>query len=127
MVLGERDRFETEVLGHPRQLDDLVEHLLPALGSVGDRPLAATVLEGGGKRGKREVHEFHGEPPLCETILRRVRVFFMPIVLQRLPVKKRPRRRSGWLHRKPGSTPILPLVVCSALGSRLCRSASTLG
>jgi hypothetical protein len=35
--------FEAEILAHLRRLHDLVEHLLPALGAVSDRPLAAAV------------------------------------------------------------------------------------
>ena len=42
-MLWKADALEAEILRHAGELDDLIEHLLPALGLVSDRALATHV------------------------------------------------------------------------------------
>ena len=51
VMLGEGDHLDAQVLGHAGELDDLLEHHLPALVVRGDRTQPLALLKRAGNRG----------------------------------------------------------------------------
>src|SRR5579871_5923141 len=53
MMFGEVERKKAEVVGDTRQLDNFLEHPLPAFGAMRNRPQLLALLQSGGKGGEK--------------------------------------------------------------------------
>src|SRR6266849_7017480 len=74
-MLGKAHGIEAEVLGHPRYFNYLIEHALPALGTVRYRAQRAALLHRCRQCWQEKVHELHRALRYASGCLRHDKAF----------------------------------------------------
>src|SRR6266852_6370521 len=74
-MLGKAHGIEADVLGHPRDFNHLIEHALPALGTVRYRAQRAALLHRCRQCWQEKVHELHRALRYASGCLRHDKAF----------------------------------------------------